>query len=313
MVTMKISKYKFTIRPQEKLILPPYKGSTFRGGFGHAFRKAVCVERKKECRGCSYQSKCIYSYVFETSVAITEGKHQDRDVPHPFIIEPPMDERRHYGINDTLDFQLILVGHAVDYMPFFIFAFEEVGKIGVGKNKGKYSLEKVTGINNGEETLIYDGKSHFRYYFLTLDSEEIMNEGKMFDSKIARLRFLTPARIKYNGKLTADANFEILMRNLFRRLSSLAEVHSGEKWELDWKGLIERTREIKTIHSDLLWKDWERFSQRQDTKLKMGGFLGEVTFEGDLSEFMPYLKLGEYLHIGKATVFGLGKYEIIGK
>ncbi|MCE8429907.1 MAG: CRISPR system precrRNA processing endoribonuclease RAMP protein Cas6 [Candidatus Methanoperedens sp.] len=48
-------------------------------------------------------------------------------------------------------------------------------------------------------------------------------------------------------------------------------------------------------------------------KLKMGGFLGEITFEGDLNEFMPFLKLGEYLHIGKGTVFGLGKYEIIGE
>ena len=48
-------------------------------------------------------------------------------------------------------------------------------------------------------------------------------------------------------------------------------------------------------------------------KLKMGGFLGEITFEGDLAEFLPFLKLGEYLHIGKGTVYGLGKYEIVGE
>jgi CRISPR-associated endoribonuclease Cas6 len=126
-----------------------------------------------------------------------------------------------------------------------------------------------------------------------------------------KLRFLTPARIKYNGKFIDDANFEIVIRNLLRRLSSIAEVHCGEKWELDWKGLIERSKEIKTVNSDLAWKDWERYSQRQDTKLKMGGFLGDIAFEGDLAEFMPYLKLGEFLHIGKGTVFGLGKYEIV--
>jgi len=45
----------------------------------------------------------------------------------------------------------------------------------------------------------------------------------------------------------------------------------------------------------------------------MGGFLGEITFEGELTEFLPFLKLGEYLHIGKGTVYGLGKYEIVGK
>jgi CRISPR-associated endoribonuclease Cas6 len=310
---MKLSKYRFTIKPQRELILPPYKGSTFRGGFGHAFRHAVCVERKKECAGCLLRSNCVYSFVFETSVPHEDGKQQDKDVPHPFIIELPLDQRQHYGINDRLDFDLVLIGRAVDYMPYFIFAFEEVGRVGVGKNNGQYSLEKVIGMNNGEESVIYDGKSHFRDDFHTTDSNDIMKEGELPDSYRVKLRFLTPTRIKYNGKFITDTNFEIVIRNLLRRLSSLAEIHCGEKWELDWKGLIERTNMIKTVQTDLVWKDWERYSQRQDTKLKMGGFLGEITFEGDLAEFMPYLKLGEYLHIGKGTVFGLGKYEIVGE
>ncbi len=67
------------------------------------------------------------------------------------------------------------------------------------------------------------------------------------------------------------------------------------------------------MRSDLKWHDWERFSERQGTKLKMGGFLGEITFEGDLAEFIPFLVLGEYLHIGKGTVLGLGKYELEGE
>lgn len=310
---MKLSKYRFTIKPKRELIFPPYKGSTFRGGFGHAFRHAVCIEPEKECPECSLRNKCIYFYVFETSVPQKEGKQQDKDVPHPFIIEPPIDERRHYGIDDRLDFILILIGRAVDYMPYFIFAFEEVGRVGVGKNKGQYSLEKVISMNRDKEMLIYDGKSHFRDDFNAIDSDEIINVGELPNSHRVKLRFLTPARIKYNGKFIDDTNFEVVIRNLLRRLSSLAEVHCGEKWELDWKGLIERTKEIKTVHSDLVWKDWERYSQRQDTKLKMGGFLGEITFEGDLAEFMPFLKLGEYLHIGKGTVFGLGKYKIVGE
>jgi CRISPR/Cas system endoribonuclease Cas6 (RAMP superfamily) len=43
----------------------------------------------------------------------------------------------------------------------------------------------------------------------------------------------------------------------------------------------------------------------------MGGFLGDITFEGDLAEFLPVIKLGEFLHVGKGTVYGMGKYEMI--
>ena len=29
----------------DRLRLPPYKGSTFRGAFGHTFKRLVCVKR----------------------------------------------------------------------------------------------------------------------------------------------------------------------------------------------------------------------------------------------------------------------------
>ncbi len=47
--------------------------------------------------------------------------------------------------------------------------------------------------------------------------------------------------------------------------------------------------------------------------MMMGGFIGSVTFEGDFEEFMLLLLLGRYVHVGKGTSFGLGKYEIKGQ
>ena len=58
------------------------------------------------------------------------------------------------------------------------------------------------------------------------------------------------------------------------------------------------------------WYDWERYSARQDIRMKMGGFIGKVSFEGELNEFIPFVKLGELLHVGKGTSFGLGRYVI---
>jgi CRISPR/Cas system endoribonuclease Cas6 (RAMP superfamily) len=44
--------------------------------------------------------------------------------------------------------------------------------------------------------------------------------------------------------------------------------------------------------------------------MKFGGLIGSITYEGKFDKFLPLLKLGEFIHIGKNTTFGLGKYKI---
>jgi len=125
------------------------------------------------------------------------------------------------------------------------------------------------------------------------------------------LNFLTPTRIIYDSHLTLDLEFHILVRNLLRRLSLLYYFHcNGDASEWDFNGIIEKAKEIKVHRRDLKWYDWERYSARQDVKMKMGGFTGSITFEGDIGPFMPLIKAGEILHTGKGTGFGLGKYEV---
>ncbi|MGP8322062.1 MAG: CRISPR system precrRNA processing endoribonuclease RAMP protein Cas6 [Methanosarcinaceae archaeon] len=317
---MKFTRHHFNLSPVTGLILPPYKGSTLRGGFGHALKRVACMNRGEECTGCILRSTCVYSYIFETALFNgAHGKTEGFRLPHPFIIEPSPDGRQFYKTGDTLDFNLILVGQAINYIPHVILAFEELGKIGIGKNRGeyrdngKYRLDKVISTGCNCEMTIYDGKSHVIDDTGVMDSADLLNAS--YDSGCSKitLRFLTPARIKYNGNFIDDLDFAILMRNLLRRLSWLAEIHCDDKWNLDWKGIISRAEVgVKTVYSDLCWHDWERYSNRQEKRLKMGGFMGDITFEGDLAEFLPFLRLGEYLHVGKGTVYGLGKYEIVG-
>jgi len=121
---------------------------------------------------------------------------------------------------------------------------------------------------------------------------------------------LTPTRLKFDGNLSPKPEFHIFFRNLLRRVSLLSYFHCGEELALDFKGLIESSREIKAKKENLSWFDWERYSNRQETKMKMGGFIGSITFEGDFEKFMPFLLLGEFIHVGKGTSFGLGKYKI---
>ena len=80
---------------------------------------------------------------------------------------------------------------------------------------------------------------------------------------------------------------------------------------MDFKGLIEKAKEIRQTATDITWFDWKRYSTRQEEWMSLGGVTGTVSYEGKVAEFLPFLRLGEYVHVGKGTSFGLGKYEIL--
>jgi len=314
---IRYQKYKFTIEATEPLALPDYKGSTFRGAFGNAFKRVVCALKRNDCRECLLKTRCVYVYVFETSPpegTDIMGMNKYEAVPHPFVIEPPVESKRAYNNGDILHFNLILAGKGIDYLPYFIYTFEELGKIGIGKGRGKY---KFLSLEDGDEPVysIEDkvfrntapGELHVQEDFKT-GSDTHSDSGP---EDTITIRFLTPARIKHQRSLAVELEFHVLIRSLLRRLCLLYYFHCGgiePSW--DYKGIIREAEKIAIEKDSLRWRDWERYSSRQDVRMKMGGVVGEVTYRGNVTPFLTILKAGEILHVGKGTSFGLGKYEI---
>lgn len=317
-----LSRFQFNLLPLEKIELPLYKGSTFRGGFGHAFKRVVCIQKGKECNDCMVKSTCVYSYIFETSPPEdTKILRLYKNVPHPFVIEPPLTSQCLFNKGEEITFNLVLIGRAIQYLPYFIYTFDELGNIGIGRRRGKFLLKSVTtGIegsstgnkrdNAGENSVIYSVEDKILHNHIRVLTVEEMLSPNSLSSNI-EIEFLTPTRMIFNERLVVEVEFHQIVRTLLRRISSLSYFHCGELLELDFKELIEKAERIKCTDSDLRWYDWERYSARQETRMKMGGFTGKAVFEGDLEEFMPLIALGEYIHVGKGTSFGLGKYRAI--
>lgn len=309
-------RYHFKIQAIEPLSLPYYKGSTFRGGFGNVFKRIVCALKKQDCKTCLLYTKCIYAYVFETSPCVLASNesqimnmHKYEKIPHPFIIEPPLDKSKTCDPGKVLNFSLILIGKAIDYLPYFIYTFDELGKSGIGKGRGKF---KMLDIKSDNQTTVYSAESktitNTDYTYINIPFA--FEPASMSDD--LTIRFITPLRIKYNRDLVVKPEFHILIRNLMRRLGLLYYFHCGnESPAWDHKAIISHSEIIEIKSSSLFWHDWERYSHRQDARMKLGGLIGETTYHGNISPFIPFLQAGEILHIGKNTSFGLGKYEII--
>lgn len=308
----RFARFRLVLRADEPLQLPPYAGSTLRGAFGHAFKRVVCTLRGQDCSTCLLKQTCAYSYIFLTPLPPDARiMRLYRAVPHPFVIEPPLDDHKSYTPGDLLSFRLILIGKAIDYLPYFIYTFSEVGKLGLGRGRGRCSLTAVHQIGpDGAETAIYSsGDQTLRPGPRPTTLVDLMI--RPAPSPRLTLQFLTLTRLKHAGQYTSDLDFRLLMSQLLRRLSALSYFHCGSELQLDFRGLLDRAAAVKTLDRRLDWHDWERYSSRQDQKMKLGGFVGRITFEADFAEFWPYLLLGEHVHVGKATTFGLGKYEVL--
>ena len=152
----RLARYHIILTALSTIVMPPYAGSTLRGGFGHAFRKMVCTQGPIDCRDCTLKAVCPYPYIFET--APFEGATQLRtygDVPRPFVIDP-LSTRGEYRRGESFVFRLTLVGRAIDYLPYFLVSFRELGEIGIGKGRGRFQLTHVQ--TDGGES-IYDGET----------------------------------------------------------------------------------------------------------------------------------------------------------
>lgn len=309
--------YRLTYTVQEPLKMPPYKGNVFRSRFGYLLRHIACIgDTEESCKEkCQYPGRCVYSKCFETPVPddspILRGQPF---APHPFVLQPPRTGKLDYAPGDTFTCHLILIGEAINLLPWIAFAFDQMGKrrIGLQGERGQCRLEKVESLparDNQQPQTIYTAETEMLTGDgLILRLDDVMDNAPDVTNAIT-LEFITPTSIKVDGKWTSNLTFEHLIRNLLRRIRFLSYFHCGEDLDIDAHALLKAADGI-THQSHLRWLRKDRYSYRAEKSIPMGGFTGPIRFEGDLQPFLPFIFLGEYLHIGHHTAFGFGQYRI---
>ena len=306
------SLYRLTLEAVERIELTRFnKGITLRGAFGSSFRRLVCHDLKAECHKCTIHACCPYGFIFTPMVPTdAERLRLNRDIPRPFVIKPPINDTSTYHRGDTLCFELVVVGKARDFLPYFIVTFEDLGRQGIGVKRGRYKMIKLEALkNDGSWEEIYDYKDRMvRPPREPLSfSWEIRDKAEPVEK--LGLRFLTPVLLKEKGQWVKP-DFGPLMKRLRDRVNALSYFYCGEPVELDFREFGHRAKQVQTVKEDLHWVEERRFARHRNLNHLLKGFLGEVEYEGDLRPFITLLRLGEFLHVGKATAFGQGWYKI---
>lgn len=300
--------------------MPALIGSTLRGAFGHALKAIACSVQHRDCGRCLLSEVCLYPTVFEpTAVAL-------KDLPRPFIFEPPVPPlTREISENSSLKlrvaekgkiaFDLTLIGESAGKLPYFIYAFELMARHGLGASRQSFAVAEVFSLDSGggERIPVYTPHAPRILPHRATDLAGLIEKrlSAVSAGENLKLCFKTPLRIRRNRELLERITFAEFFKQCSLRLKFMAENY-GEPLEYDYKVLTEKAEGIETVSNDLWRHSFTRRTNRQDKNYDLDGMLGEIEFAGaGLDEFLPFAAAGEILHIGSATSFGLGKFEII--
>jgi len=243
-------------------------------------------------------------------------QHQAANLPHPFVIEPPATEQTEFQAGDEFEIGLVLFGKSVSFLPYFVYTFDQMGRVGLGRGKGRFELTAVYArddLANENKIEIYDNQSQMlNGNFKTWKHTDLLLQPQWDNDGQLNIKLLTPTRILNKNRLVSQIPFDLLMRNILRRISLLGRIHCESDWDLPYKDILSQAeQDVQLVKSNTSWYNWERYSNRQRTRMNMGGIMGNLVYEGELAPFIPLIVLGQFTHIGKNTTFGLGKYVII--
>ena len=269
----------------DEVIFHNYKGYLYHAGLSEALRDEVCNRKNKDCQDCNRRYDCFYFSLFECTTR-PDHPHVQKypKSPHPYIISPIPDEKTAYKKGDRFGFELTIIGNMDEQLPLLYNVFWQMGKRGIGVNRGRYKPVDIQLSDVRQEE----------------DNIPLGVENKV------KLTFETPLQLgKDKFVLENLPPFELLMNRMALRFSLLSHFQFGSDY-------FEPEYRINGItlspDSDAKYVNWGNFKKGT---LKFDGLVGNIIYEGEgLQNWLPLLIPGTQLQVGSKTAFGLGKYCI---
>jgi len=301
---------RFSFVAREPVHFPPGKsGNLLRGAFGTIFRRIACVPDCPGARECEIRAACPYARMFEPS-ALAGGPSGLADWPRPFVFRASRLDGHTAVRGEAFSFDLNLFDMHSPAIAYLVLAFAQLAHEGLGPSRGRADLLEVAQLDEGGECVarIYDGQQ-----FLLSEGRAPMTldlaAGAPGAERVerVRVRFVTPTELKSGQQLAEKPEFGVLAGRIRDRLSTLRALYGEGPLEIDFRGFGERAARVKMTRCEIGRVDLARRSSRTGRVHPIGGFVGEAEYEGELGEFVTYLKAGKWGGVGGVCpLFGGG-------
>lgn len=315
----RLAKLRFVLKPKDFIKLSTYAGSSLRKDFISIFKQVACLEPNNICKnGCLNKDECAYATLFEDGIVpANKVLKQYQNPPKPFIFDSPLRGKTLFSKNEELHFDLILMGNAMAYFPFFLASMRRLGELGMGWNHGKFKLIKIIAedLINEKVAAVFD----FSQDDPNINQEVSFSLGQLFDKyrdeydnvNEIEVSIVTPLRMKRLCNENWHLIFRTLIKNILTRSSNIAYAYCNFDEFYQFPEIINQAGAVRIADEDLIWEDWRNARLKmKNPDSKLGGFRGKIKYRGDITPFWPILRLGEVMHIGKNTTFGLGRIQV---
>ncbi len=282
---------------------PNFPGIALRGGFGIALKNSVCIMKQHlYCAPCPLANVCAYALIFENPNTKSSYKMPKSEyIPHPFSLAPLFEYPVTFEPGKTFEFKLSLFGNAVKYFPNVLYAFIELGKMGIGVKRGKFTISRIHNYTTNE--VLYDGKS------INLnDLKPYLCDNYEYKNNELTITFLTPCKIKSKGKYQRHVDIENLIKNIKRKIEIFSYFFEDNPVSIDIGNIDFGS--IQCTESNITWEIIERYSKRKNQRMPLGGYKGNAIVSGNVASIYHLLKIGELINIGSNTSFGFGAIRI---
>lgn len=305
----RVLRYRFVAEALTRIELARYAGSAWRGLIAGSLRRTACITQQPTCEACLVCGNCAFFQLFEIAPPPT-GDYRHRTASHPFVLDLRKDGRRELQPGDELDLGITLIGEANGFLPNLVYALIRAGENGLGRGHGRFALRQVwqeQSLSRGDWGQVFDARIGT---LMPFDSGPVTLP-EPFPKVFVDL--VTPLRIKRFGRFVGPAEFQAadFLRHLCWRLDTLDRQFSAEPPQGFWDRYRAQIGQAPPVESRLRWLDWTRYSSRQATTMQLGGLVGTFELPGAVvTDLWSLLWLGQWVHVGKGTSFGLGVYRL---
>ncbi|HEY3230251.1 MAG TPA: CRISPR system precrRNA processing endoribonuclease RAMP protein Cas6, partial [Roseiflexaceae bacterium] len=240
--------------------------------------------------------------------------------PRPYAIQPPADGPRRYDPGAVFSFGLGLFGSAAQLFPYVVMAAQALGENGIGRplpelghRRGRARVEQIAAIQplKGARQVLYQAGSYaVQAPGLPVTAVDVAAHAAALPPDRLTLRFLTPLRLVDDQHLVKRLALRPLVQRLMRRLDDLCIAYGDGPLGLDFGALLDQAARVETVDDRTRWVDVVSYSARRNQRTPIGGLVGSVTFEGDMTMLRELLVWGSLVHVGRNAVKGAGWYQI---